>query len=145
MEPHVHHVDINRYIQSTEGTHSLLVWLIIGLVAGYLTGRIMRGAGPFGPLVDIIVGVIGAIIGGLIMVTLGYAGNRRLPLHRLRRRHRSGRPHPPLTPRHRRPRPQLLKEPRSHHQRQHLPNSAAHPAAPQKTCQTRATRGKSHS
>ena len=73
MEPHDHHVDINRYIQSTEGTHSLLVWLIIGLVAGYLTGRIMRGAG-FGPLVDIIVGVIGAIIGGLIMVTLGYAG-----------------------------------------------------------------------
>jgi hypothetical protein len=29
MEPHVHHVDINRYIQSTEGTHSLLVWLVI--------------------------------------------------------------------------------------------------------------------
>jgi uncharacterized membrane protein YeaQ/YmgE (transglycosylase-associated protein family) len=70
---HVHHVDLSRYIQSTEGTHSLLVWIIIGLVAGYLTGRIMRGAG-FGPIVDIIVGIIGAIVGGLIMVTLGYAG-----------------------------------------------------------------------
>jgi len=66
MEPHVHHVDINRYIQSTEGTHSLLVWLIIGLVAGYLTGRIMRGAG-FGPLVDIIVGVIGAVVLTLLL------------------------------------------------------------------------------
>lgn len=33
----------------------------------------MRGAG-FGPLADIIFGIIGAIIGGLIMVTLGYAG-----------------------------------------------------------------------
>ena len=73
MEPHVHHVDISRYIQSTQGTHSLLIWLIIGLVAGFLTGKIMRGAG-FGPLVDIIVGIIGAIVGGLIMVTLGYAG-----------------------------------------------------------------------
>jgi uncharacterized membrane protein YeaQ/YmgE (transglycosylase-associated protein family) len=73
VETHVHHVNVSRYIQSTEGTHSLLVWIVIGLIAGYLTGRIMRGAG-FGPLVDIIVGIIGAIIGGLIMVTLGYAG-----------------------------------------------------------------------
>ncbi|HEX4156391.1 MAG TPA: GlsB/YeaQ/YmgE family stress response membrane protein [Acidobacteriaceae bacterium] len=73
MDLHVHHVNISRYIQSTEGTHSLLIWLIIGLIAGYLTGRIMRGAG-FGPLADIIVGIIGAIIGGLIMVSLGYAG-----------------------------------------------------------------------
>jgi uncharacterized membrane protein YeaQ/YmgE (transglycosylase-associated protein family) len=70
---HLHHVDVSRYIQSTEGTHSLLVWIIIGLIAGFITGRIMRGAG-FGPLADIIVGIIGAIIGGLIMVTLGYAG-----------------------------------------------------------------------
>jgi uncharacterized membrane protein YeaQ/YmgE (transglycosylase-associated protein family) len=73
LEPHVHHVNLSRYIQSAEGTHSLLIWIIIGLIAGYLTGRIMRGAG-FGPIVDIIVGIIGAIVGGLIMVTLGYAG-----------------------------------------------------------------------
>ena len=73
MEAHVHHVNLSRYIQSTEGTHSLLVWIIFGLVAGYLTGKIMRGAG-FGPIVDIIVGIVGAIVGGLIMVTLGYAG-----------------------------------------------------------------------
>ena len=57
MEPHIHHVNLSRYIQSTEGTHSLLVWIIIGLVAGYLTGKIMRGAG-FGPIVDIIVGSV---------------------------------------------------------------------------------------
>ena len=74
MTPHVHHVDVSRYIQSTEGTHSLLIWLIIGLIAGFLTGKIMRGAG-FGPLVDIVVGIIGAIVGGLIMITLGYAGS----------------------------------------------------------------------
>ena len=71
--PH-HTVNLNRYVQSTEGTHSLLIWIIIGLVAGYVTGKIMRGAG-FGPIVDIIVGIVGAIIGGLIMVNLGYAGS----------------------------------------------------------------------
>lgn len=71
---HTHHVDINHYIQTTEGTHSLLIWVVIGLIAGYLTGRIMRGAG-FGPLVDIIVGIVGAIVGGFVMITLGYAGS----------------------------------------------------------------------
>ena len=71
----VHHtVNLSRYIQSNEGTHSLLIWLLIGLAAGYVTGKIMRGAG-FGPLVDIIVGIVGAIVGGLIMVNLGYAGS----------------------------------------------------------------------
>ena len=71
---HTHHVDINHYIQTTEGTHSILIWIVIGLIAGYLTGRIMRGAG-FGPIVDIIVGVVGAIVGGFIMISLGYAGS----------------------------------------------------------------------
>ena len=74
MEPHVHHVDINRYIQTTEGAHSVLIWIVIGLIAGYLTGRIMRGAG-FGPLVDIIVGIVGAIVGGFVMISMGYAGS----------------------------------------------------------------------
>jgi uncharacterized membrane protein YeaQ/YmgE (transglycosylase-associated protein family) len=71
---HTHHVDINRYIQTTEGAHSILIWIVIGLIAGYLTGRIMRGAG-FGPIVDIIVGVVGAIVGGFIMISIGYAGS----------------------------------------------------------------------
>ena len=71
---HTHHVDINRYIQTTEGAHSILIWIVIGLIAGYLTGRIMRGAG-FGPIVDIIVGVVGAIVGGFVMIFLGYAGS----------------------------------------------------------------------
>jgi uncharacterized membrane protein YeaQ/YmgE (transglycosylase-associated protein family) len=74
VESHVHHVDLSRYIQSTEGTHSLLAWVVIGLIAGFLTGKIMRGAG-FGPIADIVIGIVGAIIGGLIMVTLGYAGS----------------------------------------------------------------------
>ena len=41
---------------------SLIVILIVGLVAGWLAGKIMRGSG-FGILGDIIIGVVGAFIG----------------------------------------------------------------------------------
>jgi len=44
-------------------TNSLIVILIIGLIAGWLAGKIMGGGG-FGLIGDIIVGVIGAFIGG---------------------------------------------------------------------------------
>jgi uncharacterized membrane protein YeaQ/YmgE (transglycosylase-associated protein family) len=55
-------------------SHTLLVWVLIGLVAGYITGKLMRGAG-FGPILDIVVGIVGALIGGFIMIHLGYAGS----------------------------------------------------------------------
>jgi len=44
-------------------TQSLIVILLIGLIAGFLAGKIMKGSG-FGIVGDIIVGVIGAFIGG---------------------------------------------------------------------------------
>ncbi len=47
------------------------VWFIlIGLVAGWLAGKLMKGSG-FGILGDIVVGVIGALLGGFIFGTLG--------------------------------------------------------------------------
>jgi uncharacterized membrane protein YeaQ/YmgE (transglycosylase-associated protein family) len=46
--------------------HHLLTWLLIGLVAGALAGRLVRGRG-LGCLMDIIVGLGGAVIGGLIV------------------------------------------------------------------------------
>jgi uncharacterized membrane protein YeaQ/YmgE (transglycosylase-associated protein family) len=49
---------------------SLLWFLLIGLVAGWLAGLIMKGRG-FGWLVDMIVGVIGALIGGFVFGHLG--------------------------------------------------------------------------
>ncbi len=45
--------------------HTLIVALVVGLIAGWLAGQIMRGAG-FGLIGDIVVGVIGAFIGGWI-------------------------------------------------------------------------------
>ncbi len=50
----------------------LLWWIIVGLIAGWATGKIMRGEG-YGTLVDIIVGIVGAVIGGWIMTALGFS------------------------------------------------------------------------
>lgn len=50
---------------------SLIVWLIVGAVAGWLAGLIVRGFG-FGLLGNIIVGVLGAIIAGWLLPRLGF-------------------------------------------------------------------------
>ena len=49
---------------------SLLGWILIGIIAGWLTGKLMRGAG-FGILMDLILGLVGAVIGGWLFGMLG--------------------------------------------------------------------------
>ncbi len=44
-------------------SHSLLAWLVIGAIAGWLAGTFVKGGG-FGLLGDIVVGIVGAFIGG---------------------------------------------------------------------------------
>jgi uncharacterized membrane protein YeaQ/YmgE (transglycosylase-associated protein family) len=55
-------------------TQSFLMWVFIGLVAGWLAGKIGRGRG-FGCLVDIILGMVGAVLGGWIFSKLGIQGS----------------------------------------------------------------------
>ena len=43
----------------------LLAWLVVGLIAGFLASQVMRGGG-YGLVGDIIVGVVGAVIGGFL-------------------------------------------------------------------------------
>jgi uncharacterized membrane protein YeaQ/YmgE (transglycosylase-associated protein family) len=50
----------------------IILWLIIGAVAGWLAGKIVEGTG-FGLIVDIIVGIVGALIGGWLAGVLGIA------------------------------------------------------------------------
>lgn len=60
---------------------SILVWLVVGLIAGWLAGVVMKGGG-FGILGDIVVGILGALIGGfLASVLLGgdYVTGLNLP------------------------------------------------------------------
>ena len=48
---------------------TLLIWLIVGAVAGWLAGVIVKGGG-FGLLGDIVVGIIGAFVGGWLLMQL---------------------------------------------------------------------------
>ena len=41
----------------------LVWWILIGLIAGWLAGKVMKGGG-YGVLVDIILGILGGILGG---------------------------------------------------------------------------------
>jgi uncharacterized membrane protein YeaQ/YmgE (transglycosylase-associated protein family) len=52
---------------------SLLGWIVIGLVAGWLAGVLSRGAG-FGCLGNILLGLIGSVLGGWIFSKLGIFG-----------------------------------------------------------------------
>ena len=45
---------------------AFLSWVVVGLIIGRLTGKFL-GAGGYGPIVDIALGIAGAITGGLIM------------------------------------------------------------------------------
>lgn len=47
-----------------------LVWIVVGLIAGWLAGLLMKGGG-YGIVVDIILGVLGGILGGWIFGLLG--------------------------------------------------------------------------
>jgi uncharacterized membrane protein YeaQ/YmgE (transglycosylase-associated protein family) len=58
---------------------SLLYYLIVGLIAGWLAGKIMKGSG-YGLLGDLVIGILGAMIGGSVLglvgiVTYGLIGN----------------------------------------------------------------------
>jgi uncharacterized membrane protein YeaQ/YmgE (transglycosylase-associated protein family) len=53
--------------------HGIIAWIIIGLVAGWLTGKIMKGSG-YGFFMDMIVGLVGALVGGFIGSHLGAGG-----------------------------------------------------------------------
>jgi uncharacterized membrane protein YeaQ/YmgE (transglycosylase-associated protein family) len=55
------------------GKMVVLWWIIVGLIAGWATGKIMRGSG-YGVLADILLGIAGAIVGGWIMRALGGTG-----------------------------------------------------------------------
>jgi uncharacterized membrane protein YeaQ/YmgE (transglycosylase-associated protein family) len=48
----------------------LIAWIMVGLIAGWGAGKIMKGRG-YGPLMDIALGMVGAIVGGWIFNTLG--------------------------------------------------------------------------
>jgi uncharacterized membrane protein YeaQ/YmgE (transglycosylase-associated protein family) len=53
---------------------SLLAWIVVGIVAGWLAKKVVPGESSAGLLGDLAIGVIGAVIGGWIFRSLGHAG-----------------------------------------------------------------------
>ena len=51
---------------------SIIGWLILGLIAGFIASKIVSNTGQ-GVLLDIVLGVIGAVVGGFLFTTFGAA------------------------------------------------------------------------
>ena len=49
---------------------TIIIWLVVGAIAGWLAGQIVAGGG-FGLVGDIVVGIIGAVVGGWLLPQLG--------------------------------------------------------------------------
>jgi uncharacterized membrane protein YeaQ/YmgE (transglycosylase-associated protein family) len=56
----------------TMDIQSIIIWLIVGAIAGWLAGMVVKGGG-FGLVGDIVVGIIGAVIAGWLLPYLGIA------------------------------------------------------------------------
>jgi uncharacterized membrane protein YeaQ/YmgE (transglycosylase-associated protein family) len=61
---------LQQHVVIVEWQRGLIGWLIIGLLAGWLAGKMARGRG-FGCIGDILIGLIGSVIGGWIFTQLG--------------------------------------------------------------------------
>ncbi len=61
---------MQEHVVIVEWRRGLIGWLVIGLLAGWLAGKMARGRG-FGCIGDILIGLIGSVIGGWIFTQLG--------------------------------------------------------------------------
>ena len=59
---------------------SILGWVILGLIAGFVASKIVNKQGQ-GILLDIVIGIVGAIVGGSLFTTLGAAGVTRFNIY----------------------------------------------------------------
>jgi uncharacterized membrane protein YeaQ/YmgE (transglycosylase-associated protein family) len=60
-------IPLNRKEDDSMG---FVAWIVVGLIAGWLAGQVMKGGG-YGVLVDIILGILGGLLGGWIFGMLG--------------------------------------------------------------------------
>jgi uncharacterized membrane protein YeaQ/YmgE (transglycosylase-associated protein family) len=59
---------------------SILAWIILGLIAGFIASRIVNRQGQ-GFVLDLVLGVVGAVVGGWIMAAVGGRGVNGLNLY----------------------------------------------------------------
>ncbi len=59
---------------------SILAWLVVGLIAGFLASKVINKTGE-GLVMDIVLGVVGAIVGGFIFNALGHSAPNGINLY----------------------------------------------------------------
>jgi uncharacterized membrane protein YeaQ/YmgE (transglycosylase-associated protein family) len=59
---------------------SFIAWIVLGLVAGFIASKIVNKAGE-GMILDIILGIVGAVLGGYLFQTFGMTGVTGLNLY----------------------------------------------------------------
>lgn len=52
---------------------SVLAWIILGLIAGFIASKIVNASGQ-GLLLDIVLGIVGAVVGGYLFTAIGATG-----------------------------------------------------------------------
>jgi uncharacterized membrane protein YeaQ/YmgE (transglycosylase-associated protein family) len=52
---------------------SVLAWIVLGLISGFIASKIVKGSGS-GAVIDIVLGVVGAVVGGWLFNTIGQVG-----------------------------------------------------------------------
>jgi len=52
---------------------SVLAWIVLGLIAGFIASKIVSGSGQ-GLLLDMVLGIVGAVVGGYLFAALGATG-----------------------------------------------------------------------
>jgi uncharacterized membrane protein YeaQ/YmgE (transglycosylase-associated protein family) len=52
---------------------SFIAWIVLGLIAGFIASKVVNKSGE-GVLLDIVLGVVGAVVGGYLFQTFGMAG-----------------------------------------------------------------------
>jgi uncharacterized membrane protein YeaQ/YmgE (transglycosylase-associated protein family) len=51
----------------------IIVWIVFGLIAGFIASKIVNSSGE-GPLLDIVLGIVGSVVGGYIFNFFGHVG-----------------------------------------------------------------------
>jgi uncharacterized membrane protein YeaQ/YmgE (transglycosylase-associated protein family) len=74
--------DYSISTQQQEKRMSFIAWIILGLVAGFIASKIVNKQGE-GFLLDIVLGVVGALVGGLLFRSVGMSGVTGLNLYSL--------------------------------------------------------------
>jgi uncharacterized membrane protein YeaQ/YmgE (transglycosylase-associated protein family) len=60
---------------------SILVWILLGFISGYIASKIMNTQSGEGILLDIVLGIVGALVGGWIFKAIGHSGVTGLNLY----------------------------------------------------------------